>query len=451
MGKFKLYQRNQGRLFPASLDDYVPEGHLARLVYEVVERLDTRPIEDKYSILGQNSYHPKLLLKLLFYGYATGVRSGRKIAARCETDTAFMFLAEMYRPDFRTVSDFRKNNLAEIERYFVEIVRICKEMGLVKIGKIYLDGSKFKANAAPRKTKSQEGYEAWLVRIEQEIKGILQEAQEIEEKEDQLYGGERGDELPRELQKKEALRAKIEKVLNQLQRVDKEKINLTDPDSPFMKQRKGVIAPGYNCQVAAAEGQIIVAAEVVVEENDKQQLIPMLEKTEEVLGDKVTEIGADSGYASYDNYEYLADKHKEGYIPDGNLDMLKRGEFAKPEYKFHKENFRYDRDRDVYICPEGKELIFSKERESEEGAVPRHQRIYKAADCPNCPYHSQCTQAKYRTIYQDKREDLLLAMRQRLLSKEGQAQIQKAYVYHRTDIRPYEVQPWLPGLSPKNT
>ena len=129
MAKFKPYRKDQLHLLPACLEDYVPEGHLARLIYEVVEGLDTSAIEDRYSELGQNTYHPKILLKLLFYGYATGVRSGRKIAVRCETDTGYMYLAEMYRPDFRTINDFRKNHLSLIEGNY--------EPGTYRLQKVY--------------------------------------------------------------------------------------------------------------------------------------------------------------------------------------------------------------------------------------------------------------------------------------------------------------------------
>ena len=120
MGKFKPYRNKQPMFLPPSIEDYVPSSHLAR----VVEVLDTRDIEDKYSDLGQNTYHPKIMSKLLFYGYATGNRSGRKIARLCETDTGYMYLAQMYRPDFRTINDFRKNNLALIRReIFIFVLR----------------------------------------------------------------------------------------------------------------------------------------------------------------------------------------------------------------------------------------------------------------------------------------------------------------------------------------
>ena len=425
MAKFKSYRKNQLYLLPPRLEDYVPEGHLARVVYEVVEGLDTSGIEGKYSELGQNTYHPRIFLKLLFYGYATGVRSGRKIAARCETDTAYMYLAEMYRPDFRTINDFRKKHLSLIEGYFVEIVRICKELGMVKSGEIVIDGSKLKANAAARWSKDRAGYEVWLEKIEEEIREILREADQEDAKEDELYGEQRGDELPEEIQTKVKLRKKIKEVLSQWKGEEKEKVNLTDGESRFMKERKGVISSAYNCQVAVVEGQVIVGADVVMEENDRQQLIPMVEQAEVNLREEVREVIADGGYGSYGNYEYLSTHEKTGYIPDQYFEKVKHGEYQKEENKYHKENFRYDEERDVYICPEGKELLFYKERDSEGGVIPRKQWIYKGEDCVRCSDSAQCTKARYRTIAREKREPLKKEMRRRLLSEEGRQKYKK--------------------------
>jgi transposase len=146
-------------LFPKSIDDYVPPNHLSRMISNIVEQLDTKNIEDKYSPLGQNTYPPKIMIKLLFYGYAIGERSGRKISAKCETDTAYIYLAQMYKPDFRTINDFRKNNLEELSKYFIDIVRMCKELGLISVGQMNIDGTKIKASAANRRTKTKEDYQ----------------------------------------------------------------------------------------------------------------------------------------------------------------------------------------------------------------------------------------------------------------------------------------------------
>jgi transposase len=424
MAKFKPYQKDQLHLLPACLEDYVPEGHLARFVYEVVEGLDTSTVESKYSELGQNTYHPKILLKLLFYGYATGVRSGRKIAIRCETDTAYMYLSETYRPDFRTINDFRKNHLASIEGYFLEIVKMCKALGMVQVGEVTIDGSKMKANAAPRRSKDREGYEKWLKGLEEQIREMLKEGGRVDSEEDALYGDQRGDELPQDIRGKIALRKKIKEVLNEWKGESKDKLNLTDPDSRFMKERKGVIVPAYNGQVAA-EGQVIVGADVVMEANDREQLVSMIEQVEGTLGEGVKEVLADSGYASYDNYEYLSQNGIQGYIPDQYFEKVKQGDYGTPDQKYHKENFRYDSANDIYICPEGKELTFYKERDSEEGVVVRKQWIYRGSACVGCPVRAECTKAKYRTIARDKREPLQQEMRERLLSEEGRRKYKK--------------------------
>ena len=424
MAKFKPYRKDQLHLLPPCLEDYVPEGHLARLVYEVVEGLDTLPIEDRYSELGQNTYHPKILLKLLFYGYATGIRSGRKIATRCETDTAYMYLAEMYRPDFRTLNDFRKNHLQQIEGYFLQIVRLCQDLGMIQVGEISLDGTKIRANASAKRSKDQASYQDWLRRIEEKIQQILQEADRVDAEEDRLYGEQRGDELPPKMQTHLSLKKKIEEVLHRFQE-EKEKINLTDPDCRFMQERKGVITPSYNCQLAVTKGQILVGAEVVAEENDRRQLAPMVEQAEAILGEEVKEVIADSGYSSYDNYEYLSQKGKQGYIPDQYLEKVKQGEYQKPEHRYHKENFSYEAEKDLYTCPEGKELRFSKERDSQAGVIPRKQRIYKGSDCRECPVRTPCTKARYRTIAREKREPLQEEMRKRLFSEEGRKKYKK--------------------------
>lgn len=192
-----------------------------------------------------------------------------------------------------------------------------------------------------------------------------------------------------------------------------------------MKERKGVITPSYNCQVAVAEGQVIVGADAVMEENDRNQLIPMVEQAEATVGASFPEVIADSGYGSYDNYEYLSTHEKRGYIPDQYFEKVRQGEYEKADNKYHKENFRYDEERDIYSCPEGKELPFYKERDSEEGVIPRKQWIYKGEDCVHCSVSGQCTRAKYRTIAREKREPLQERMRWRLLSQEGRDKYKK--------------------------
>src|SRR5450432_2431240 len=196
MEKFKPITTDQLFLLPPSVEDFVPAGHLARIVKEAVKTIDVSTIEKKYSYMGQKSYSPHLLLSLLFYGYSTGVRSGRKIASACQHDTAFMYLAAMYRPDFRTINDFRKDNIDFIQKAFVHIVQLCKSLGMCKAGMLIIDSTKLKANANAKHSKTKEQYEQWVERIDSDIKNMLEDAARTDQREDEEHGDRRGDELP---------------------------------------------------------------------------------------------------------------------------------------------------------------------------------------------------------------------------------------------------------------
>ena len=198
-------------------------------VKEVVFSLDTEPIEAMYSFLGQRTYHPKLLLSVLFYGYAIGVRSSRKLAERCLSDHIFIYLMQCYTPDHRTISDFRKNNLKEIERYFVDIVRIFSKLGYTQIGKIYLDGTKIKGNASAKRTKDKAGFEKWLSERTEEIASILKEAEIIDnQEEDRCKIDPEQEVLQKKLSDRTYLKGKIEEALEIMKEENREKINLTD-------------------------------------------------------------------------------------------------------------------------------------------------------------------------------------------------------------------------------
>jgi transposase len=413
MPKFKPYRKNQFMLFPKSIDDYVPKNHLSRMISNIVEQLDTRNIEDKYSQLGQNTYHPKILIKLLFYGYAIGERSGRKISSKCETDTAYIYLAQMYKPDFRTINDFRKDNIEELSQYFIDILRMCKELGLISVGQMNIDGTKIKANAANRRTKTKEDYQKWLKRIDDKIKKILEEAEATDTQEDQIYQDKRGDELPEELNTQEKLKARIKKVMKKFEN-EKEKINLTDPDARFMKDGHYRIDTSYNCQASLSKEQIMLSSEVITEASDRKALELMVETSDTNLAQPVKDIAADAGYSSYDNYEYLEKNNKIGYIPDQNL-----REDLKGKGPYHQDRFRYDPEKDIFLCPEGKKLKLDHIRRKDYGYRKFQTKIYKCKDCLTCKKKPLCTRQKYRTINLEDRKILVDQMRNRLQTEKG--------------------------------
>lgn len=411
MEKFKPINNEQLFLLPPSVEDFVPAGHLARVIKEVVETIDVSGIESKYSHLGQKSYPPHLLLNLLFYGYSVGVRSGRKIANACQSDTAFMYLANMYRPDFRTINDFRKDNFKFIETAFVHIVQVCKNLGMCKTGVLIIDSTKLKANASADKSKTGEQYQQWLERIESDIKNVLREAELTDAAEDARYGENQGDELPEELKSKEKLKEKIQQALQQIKK-DKDRINLTDNEAKFMKGN-GRIDIQYSCQTAITEDGIIVGAYTTNQCSDRTQTLKVAE-TAQVLSDQVyTDILADSGYASYDNYEALENQQKNIYIPDQQMNA----EAEKAENPYHHTHFVYNESTDQFKCPENQTLSLTKVEISKR--YKTRSNVYTCKDCPACDKQSLCTKGKYRSLYVEQREWMRKKIRERLNSAEG--------------------------------
>jgi transposase len=411
MEKFKPVNNNQLFLLPPSVEDFVPADHLARVIKEVVETIDVSVIESRYSHLGQKSYHPHLLLKLLFYGYSIGIRSGRKIAAACESDTAFMYLANMYRPDFRTINDFRKDNVEFVETSFVHIVQLCKALGMCKAGLLIIDSTKLKANASADKSKDREQYQQWLKRVESEVKDLLKEAEQTDSNENAQYGNNRGDELPEELISKQKLKDKIQQAL-QLINKDKDRINLTDNEAKFMKGN-GTIDLHYSCQTAITEDGIIVNAYTTNQCSDRTQTVQVAAKAESISGQTYSDILADSGYASYDNYEEFEKQNKNIYIPDQQMNT----EAEKAQNPYHRNHFIYDEEKDCFICPENKVLPFYST--SIHKRFKAQNKVYICKDCPACEKQSLCTKGKYRQICIEQREWMRKKIRNRLNSVEG--------------------------------
>lgn len=412
MSKFKPFDEDQIMLLPPSVAEYVPEGHLARVIKEVVFRLDLREIESKYHEMGQKSYAPQLMLCILIYGYATGIRSGRKLAKACESDMAYMYLANLFRPDFRTINDFRKDNTELFKKYFLQVLLICKELEMVSVGTIAIDGTKTRANASSKRTKTKEEYAKWKAQIQNEINELLKQAEEIEKQEDAQHGNKRGDELPKKIRKKEALISKIDEVMKSMG--DEEEVNLTDRDANFIKD-KGEIKPNYSGVVAVTEGGIIVATSVIDSANEGKELLKLVAEAEDISGGKTSHVLADAQYGTFDNYESLKEK---AYIPDQTLAKEQKRKYKdvpEEEKMYHKSKFKYDKENNCYVCPQGEQLI-PKGKSSEDD---RHYIVYMCSTCKTCPVKNLCTTAENRQIKREVREDIKDEALDRLKTKEG--------------------------------
>ena len=227
MGKqFRDCNLDQMLLLPASLHDWLPEGHLARFVAEVVETLDLSAIYGQYEEgdgRGLAAYDPRMMVRVLIYGYSRGVTSSRRIERATYEDVAFRYLAADEHPDHATIADFRKENLARLSQLFVQVLRLCQQAGLVKLGHVALDGTKVKANASKHKAMSYARMGEAEKQLEEEVKALLEEAARVDAEEDRKYGkGKRGDELPAELQRRETRLTKIREAKAALEREARE-------------------------------------------------------------------------------------------------------------------------------------------------------------------------------------------------------------------------------------
>jgi transposase len=339
MKRFRTCTLDQPLLLPVSLQDWLPESHLARFIAGVVEALDLSAILSQYGRKdgrGQAAYHPVMMVRLLLYGYAVGVRSSRMIEKTTYEDVAFRYLAACEHPDHDVIADFRKTHLEELSKLFVTALQLCQKAGLVKLGQIAIDGTKVAANASRQQSRSYERLSEKEKLLADQVKQLLGEAAAVDEQEDAAWGkGKRGDELPKELATAERQLAKIRAAKQELEREAKQKAertarekaeqkgkpvdeaqkkrwqraqsevpaaeakgNLTDPESRLMVDGSTkAFVQGYNAQVAAAGvPQIIVAQAVTPESNDRQQLIPMVKQVEQNLGCQPDLTAADAGY-----------------------------------------------------------------------------------------------------------------------------------------------------------
>lgn len=349
---FRRYDQSQQFLLPPSLDERLDEDDEARFVSEVVEDLlDLSPIYSSYeSASGAPPYEPRMMLKLLVYGYAIGVTSSREIERRCKRDVAFRWLAANTAPDYRSISRFRRRHLDALGPLFLQALGLCAKAGLVRLGRVALDGTKLVANASRHKAMSYDRIVPKLEELQAEVDAMLAEAEATDQAEDEAYGEDRrGDEVAPELVRRESRLEKLRAAKEAIEAEARDKAeaaarkkaeaagrseeevtaagvtaaakakpkpsaqrNFTDPEARMMKTNHGY-AYAFNAQAVVDEqSQVALAAEVTQEAGDVDQLVPMTERTEENLAEAGIEdspktLITDAGYCSEDNLEAAED------------------------------------------------------------------------------------------------------------------------------------------------
>lgn len=364
---FRPFEPKQKFLLPPSPEDWLPEGHLAYFVQDVVGELNLEALFKHYEreARGAPPHHPQMMVGLLLYAYCVGVASSRKIERKTYEDVAFRVLAAGQHPDHTRVSEFRRIHSGVLAGLFKQVLQLCIEAGLVKLGHVSLDGTKLKANASKRKAMSYARMKEREAELAKKVAELLAAAEAADAEEDAKYGkGKRGDELPKELQRAESRLAKIREAKAALEAeaqaarekeqkdkddppsgtsaelpshqvphkadgtpTDKAQRNFTDPESRIQKTGEGFIQ-GYNAQAVVDEAaQVIVAHALTNQSPDAQHLRPLAEQVEENCGGRPKKLSADNGYFSEANAQALEALDIDGYLATGRQ---KHGEVPKP-------------------------------------------------------------------------------------------------------------------------
>lgn len=352
---FRSWDVDQSWLLPPSMHQFVPPGHLAHFVRDTVrEALDLSAITGVYKAeQGQPPYHPGMLVALLLYGYSRGIYSSRQLARACEERVDVMAVTGLNKPDFRTVSDFRKRHLSALQVLFVQVLRLCQAAGLVKLGHVAVDGTKLRANASRHKAMSYKHMMSQEPKLAAEVGSWLDRAEAADAAEDAEHGPARGDEMPEWMADKQRRLERIRQAKAQLEAEakagpsaadpdgpgpssgmqergarkdapadtppDKAQRNFTDPDSRIMPSQGGFIA-GYNGQIAVdAAHQIIVAQRLSTNPADFAGLIPLVDQAYANLGRRLREVSGDTGFATEANLDAMAGRRIRAYLSPGRI------------------------------------------------------------------------------------------------------------------------------------
>jgi len=386
---FRYGDRYQSSLFPPSLDELVPEDSPVRVYNAFIDALDLEElgIDVDENQVGNPSYDPRAMLKLLVYGYSYGIRSSRKLEREVHYNVSFIWLMGGLKPDHKTIAEFRRRNKKSLQNVLKTSARMCVKLDLIAGNALFIDGSKFRANASIKSSRSAKQSKRDLAKVEKRIEEILQECNTV----DKLESGQPSYvKINEELVDKQTLKKKIEEVMSEMKKSGKKSHNWVDPDCTRVNSRLGTNA-GYNAQIVVDEKNgLIVSNDVAGENNDINQLSSQVEQANETLGKQCETVCADSGYDNPEEMEKVARQGVNVVIPP------QRPKANREIGEFDKDNFTYDEKRDCYICPKGEELVYYKYQRN------RKARTYwtrKRSTCLRCEHYGICTKAKVgRTV-----------------------------------------------------
>lgn len=382
MPRFKQMPQDPSQiwLMPPSMDEMVSEDDDVRVLSEVMDQLEWSILESTYNERGTPAYPPRVMTKVLVFAYSKGIRSSRKIEELLENDVRYMWLAGGLKPDFHTIARFRKDKFESLSRLFADSVRVCKSLGLVNLNIAAFDGSKVSASASKRSLYDQKRLDKEL----EAVKEILREADEADDREDAELGEHNGREIPEHLRDAKKRKSMLEELKKKLDQSNSKIISSSDTDCRLMKTRDG-FKPAFNVQAAVdSEHQVVLAMKVTGSENDHGQLPGMLTEVKKNCGMSAVMALADTGYCDEGTLVALEEMGQDALIALGKHPIA-----AKDNDLFASKCFLADSERDVLICPAGRELSLGVECQCGSGRY----RVYSAHGCGTCSFINQCVKS----------------------------------------------------------
>ena len=421
---YKSYTQNDYFLFPPCIVDFIPENHPVRTVNAILDNFDISEIESTYKGGGTTSYHPRMLLKIVVYAYLTNIYSGRRMASLLEENVFFMWLSGMSRPDFRTINRFRSERLADgrFESIFHQVVELLHDEGLISLDVQYIDGTKIESVANKYTFVWKGSVEKNKAKLIAKVDGILKEAEAVLDEENSSEPQEeitkedlekRTERIIEKMEKEGVTDKKLRKAVTKVKEESLPKLDeydkhleilgernsysKTDPDATFMHMKEdamnnGQTKPGYNVQIAT-ENQYIVNYDLYWRPTDYGTLIPFLGSFYDKFGFYGSEIVADSGYGSEQNYEFMFANGMTPYVKYNMFHKEMKRKFLKNP--FHQSNMFYNEEQDFYVCPMGQHMehVTDKKTVSDLGYESRTS-VYRAANCSKCPLRGMCYSGK---------------------------------------------------------
>jgi len=408
MNNFREYNQAQGIFRPIVPNDLLEPEHPARVIDRVVELLDLERLYDEYKEEGNPPYHPRMMLKVLFYSYYTGIMSSRKMWEGLKNRADYIFLSGDQVPNFRTINNFRTRNMEVLPDIFTQIVHLCVKLGMVEFEHLAIDGEKVQADASYRRSKNKKRLEASYERVREGIKKLLE--REVNEDFTEEKRGERIKKLRKQERELMGLKKAFERMND-----EKATVNMTDEEAPVMRHKDGRSLPSYNHQ-SAVDGiyGVTCAVKTDVTLDKADDLLKLVDMAKENTGGAHENVTADSAFCDYEVLEKVEEEREENFLlPDMRFETAEKDKGAKGKY----DSSHFEKREDgVIICPEGHTMEVKTVNRYKDGHTVT---IYEGTGCGSCIFHDECTKGKKRTIAIDGREGYREIMREKLRSDKG--------------------------------